>query len=140
MTSLSFPELNVWVAVQAPGHVKIVRRWWEQHSGEICFIHSTQLGYLRLCTTAAATDGNPLTMAGAWRAYARFFDDDRVRFHTELAGAETEFRRTTSDETVSPKVWADAWLLAIAQAAGGLVVTLDRALAGRGAHCLLGGS
>jgi len=77
-------------------------------------------------------------MAGAWRAYTRFFDDDRVRFYIESSGAEAEFRRTTSDETVSPKVWADAWLLAVAEAAGGKMVTLDRALAGRGAHCLLG--
>jgi len=130
----------MWVAVQAPGHIHhtIVRKWWEQHSGEICFIRLTQLGFLRLCTTAAATDGKPLTMAGAWRAYTRFFDDDRVRFYIESSGAEAEFRRTTSGETVSPKVWADAWLLAVAEAAGGKMVTLDRALAGRGAHCLLG--
>jgi predicted nucleic acid-binding protein len=36
-----------------------------------------------------------------------------------------------------PKLWADAWLLAFAAAAGGTVVTFDRALAARGAHCLL---
>ena len=32
---------------------------------------------------------------------------------------------------------ADAWLLAVAEAAGGVLVTFDRALAARGAHCLL---
>jgi predicted nucleic acid-binding protein len=34
-------------------------------------------------------------------------------------------------------VWADAWLLAVAEAAGGVLVTFDKALAARGAHCLL---
>jgi hypothetical protein len=33
--------------------------------------------------------------------------------------------------------WADAWLLAFAQAAQGTLVTFDRALAARGARCLL---
>ena len=37
----------------------------------------------------------------------------------------------------SPKLWAGAWLLALAQAARGTLVTFDRALAARGAHCLL---
>jgi predicted nucleic acid-binding protein len=34
-------------------------------------------------------------------------------------------------------LWADAWLLAFAAAAGGMVITFDRSLAARGAHCLL---
>ena len=33
---------------------------------------------------------------------------------------------------------ADAWLFAVAEAAGGVLVTFDKALAARGAHCLLG--
>jgi len=34
-------------------------------------------------------------------------------------------------------MWADAWLLSFAQAAEGTLVTFDRALAARGAHCVL---
>ncbi len=139
MTTLSFPDLNVWVAVEAPGHVHhaIARRWWEQQAGEVCFTRSTQLGFLRLTTTAAAMDGKPLTMAEAWLAYDRFLDDDRVIYVAESPGVEAKFRRATSGKTASPKVWADAWLLAVAEAAGGVLVTFDRALAARGAHCLL---
>ena len=84
-------------------------------------------------------DGKPLTMIEAWCAYDRFFEDARVQFFHEPLDVEARFRRRTSDSTVSPKVWADAWLLAVAEAAGGTLVTLDRALAGRGAQCLLGG-
>jgi predicted nucleic acid-binding protein len=98
----------------------------------------TQLGFLRLMTTAAAMDGKPLTIAEAWRVYDRLYDDDRVTFVAEPVEVEKRFREKAVGRTASPKVWADAWLLAMAQEAGGVLVTLDKALAGRGARCLLG--
>jgi toxin-antitoxin system PIN domain toxin len=141
MTSLSFPDLNVWLAVGTPDHLHhpIARRWWEGQTGGFCFTRWTQLGFLRLSTTAAAMDGKPLTMAEAWRAYDCFFEDDRVTYLAEPSGVEAKFRHATSGKIVSPKVWADAWLLAVAEAAGGVLVTFDKALAARGANCLLGG-
>ncbi len=84
-------------------------------------------------------DGKALTMAEAWQAYDLFFEDDRVIFLPEASSVESAFRRGTFSAVVSPKVWADAWLLAVAEAAGGVVVTFNRALSARGAHCLLGG-
>lgn len=50
---------------------------------------------------------------------------------------EKRFRGLAVGQTASPKVWADAWMLAVAEAAGGVLVTFDRALAARGALCLL---
>jgi len=47
------------------------------------------------------------------------------------------FRKHASARTASPKVWFDAWMLAVAEASEGTVVTFDRALAQRGALCLL---
>jgi toxin-antitoxin system PIN domain toxin len=139
MTSLSFPDLNVWLAFASVEHVHGVaaKRWWEQVSGKIAFTRSTQMGLLRLTTNASAMNGNPLTLAEAWQLYDRFFGDDRVMFLPEPSGVEAKFRQATSYKAVSPKVWADAWLLAVAEAAGGVLVTFDKALSGRGAHCLL---
>jgi hypothetical protein len=89
-------------------------------------------------TTAAAMDGKPLTIAEAWRVYDRFYADDRVTiFSEEPPEVEKSFREKAAGRTVSPKVWADAWLLAFAQAAEGVLVTFDKALEARGAHCLL---
>ena len=88
-------------------------------------------------TTAAAMDGKPLTIAAAWRVYDRFYDDDRVTFMPEPRDVEERFREKAKGPEASPKVWADAWLLAFAQAAGGALVTFDRALNSRGALCLL---
>jgi toxin-antitoxin system PIN domain toxin len=133
MNSLSFPDINVWLAIAAPEHVHaaIARRWWEQEAGVIAFSRLTQLGFLRLMTTAAVMDGKPLTITAAWRVYDRLYEDDRVTFVSEPPEVEA------SGRTASPKVWADAWLLALAQAAEGVLVTFDKALASQGAYCLL---
>jgi len=140
MNSLSFPDMNVWLALATVEHIHSApaRSWWESEDGTIAFCRLTQLGFLRLMTTAAAMDGKPLTIAEAWRVYDRLYDDDRVTFVAEPAEVEKRFREKAVGRTASPKVWADAWLLATAQEAGGILVTLDKALAGRGARCLLG--
>jgi uncharacterized protein len=139
MSSLSFPDVDVWLALAAPEHVHAAaaRRWWEQETGYIAFSRITQLGFLRLMTTAAAMDGKPLTMTDAWRVHDRLFEDDRLAFVPEPAEVETRFREYASGQSASPKLWADAWLLAFVEAAEGILVTFDRALAARGARCLL---
>jgi toxin-antitoxin system PIN domain toxin len=139
MSSLSFPDINVWLAVAAPEHVHaaVGRRWWEQETGVIAFSRFTLLGFLRLVTTAAVMDGKPLTIAEAWRVYERFYDDDRVTFMSEPPGVDKRFREKATGRGASTKIWADSWLLAVAHAADGVLVTFDKTLAPRGAHCLL---
>jgi toxin-antitoxin system PIN domain toxin len=131
--------MNVWLALATVEHIHSApaKSWWESEDGTIAFCRLTQLGFLRLMTTAAAMDGKPLTIAEAWRVYDRLYDDDRVTFVAEPVEGEKRFREKAVGRTASPKVWADAWLLATAQEAGGVLVTLDKALAGRGARCLL---
>lgn len=139
MTSLSFPDVNVWLALASPEHVHhgLARRWWEGETGHIGFSRISQLGFLRLMTTAAAMNGKPLTMTDAWRVHDRLFEDDRVAFVPEPVDIEARFREYASGEAASPKLLADAWLLAFAYTAGGTLVTFDQTLAARGAHCLL---
>ncbi|MBZ5724910.1 MAG: PIN domain-containing protein [Acidobacteriia bacterium] len=136
---MSFPDVNVWLALAAPEHVHaaLARRWWERETGRIAFSRISQVGFLRLMTTAAAMGGKPLTMTAAWRVHDRFYEDDRVEFVTEPAQVETHFRQHAAGRTASPKLWADAWLLAFARSAEGTLITFDRALAARGARCLL---
>jgi toxin-antitoxin system PIN domain toxin len=141
MSSLTFPDINVWLAIASPEHVHApaARRWWRAEKGRIAFSRLTQIGFLRVMTTPAAMDGKPLTMAEAWRVHDRLYDDERVELFPEPAEVEARFREFAAGRTASPKLWADAWLLAFAAAAGGTVVTFDRALAARGARCLLPG-
>lgn len=137
-SALNFPDINVWLALATREHIHspLASRWWEQEAGAIAFSRLTQLGFLRLTTTAAAMDGRPLTIAQAWRVYDRFFDDDRVLFVAEPPEIEQFFRERAAGREASPKIWTDAWLLAVAAAAGGVLVTFDKALGARGAHCL----
>jgi predicted nucleic acid-binding protein len=103
----------------------------------IAFTRLTALALLRLLTTSAVMNGKPLNMNEAWRAYDRLFEDDRVAFLPEPAAVDSEFRRCSAGGTASPKIWADAWLLAVVRASGGILVTFDRALAARDPQCLL---
>lgn len=139
MSSLSFPDLNVWLAFAAPEHVHhaAAANWWNAQEGKIAFCRFSQIGFLRLATTAAAMGNKPLTMAEAWRTYDRFFDDERVILMAEPPEIEGIFRKRAAGRNASPKIWADAWLLAMAEAAGGALVTFDGALSIRGAICLL---
>jgi toxin-antitoxin system PIN domain toxin len=139
MSSLSFPDINVWLAIamREHAHAKTAREWWRHESGTIAFSRFTQLGLLRQLTTAATMSGKPLTMEEAWQAYDWFFNDSRVSFIPDPHEADGLFRKSTNHRSASPKMWADAWLLAIAAAAHGRLVTFDKALASRGAFCLL---
>jgi uncharacterized protein len=139
MTSLSFPDLNVWLAlaVSTHSHFTQATEWWAQYNGSIAFSRQTEHGFLRLLTTAAAMGGKPLSNDEAWHLYDDIYEDSRVVFVPEPPGTERFFRNQSAYPLSAPKLWADAWLLAFAQATGGTVITFDRALAQRGAHCLL---
>jgi toxin-antitoxin system PIN domain toxin len=138
-TLLSFPDVNVWMALVLEHHVHRPRAkaWWQTNEGPIAFTRLTQIGLLRLLTTSAAMDGQPLGMDEAWRVHDGLFTDDRLALVPEPADIETPFREYASGRVASPKLWADAWLLAVAHSSGGTLVTFDRALTARGAHCLL---
>jgi toxin-antitoxin system PIN domain toxin len=140
MPSLSFPDINVWLALLLADHVHRAqaKQWWDSDESEvIAFVRFTQLGVLRLLTTPAAMNGKPLTMRVAWAAYDRLFADDRVAFLDEPREIERHYRQHTRQNRASPKLWADAWLLACAEEAGGTLITFDQALAARSSRCLL---
>lgn len=140
MTSLRFPDVNVWLALLLADHVHrdATKRWWDSDQADIIgFCRFTQISILRLLTTSAAMNGKPLTMQEAWKAYDHFFQDDRVALVPEPEGFEAEFRKYSSSAVSSPKAWADAYIIAFAVRMGGTVVTFDWALKTRNADCVL---
>lgn len=118
-------------------HHFTARAWWTATDSAIAFTRFTQMSVLRLLTTAAVMDGKPLNMDQAWQSFDILFVDHRVVLMTEPPGLEERFRAIAAGRAASPRLWADAWLLAFAEAAGGTVVTFDRGLADKGARCLL---
>lgn len=137
--SLALPDVNVWLALASEehSHWAAAMDWWEGQDESIVFCRFTQMGLLRLLTTAAAMDGKPLTMKRAWKVYDGFFSDARVEFQAEPPAMEGVFRKHSSAAQASPKLWADAYLLAFAAEAGAMLITFDEALARKGGHLAL---
>jgi hypothetical protein len=77
------------------------------------------------------------SMSEAWDLLDRLGTDRRVSFLSEPEGIDPEFRSRSRLSTASPKVWADAYLLAFTAVAGLRFVTFDRAVRGKGAEVLV---
>ena len=130
--SLVFPDVNVWIVLTIEHvHQKAALDWWRREQGAIGFCRFTQIGLLRLLTTSAVMDGQPLTTMQAWNAYDVLAGDERTEFVSEPPAVERVFRGLSSSAHASPKLWADAYLIAFAKECGGSLVTFDRTLARR---------
>ena len=92
---------------------------------------------LRLLTTEGVMGGDTETMAGAWKLLERIQTDQRIEFLPEPEGLDREFRLRSRLPSRSPKVWADAYLMAFAAAAGLKLITFDRALKTKGVDVLV---
>jgi len=77
------------------------------------------------------------SMAGAWEIWSNCGQDDQIAFLPEPEGVESRLRIHSRLRSASPKVWADAYLLAFASAAGLKLVTFDRALQSRPVEVLV---
>ena len=140
MNTLNFLNANVWLALLWCRHVhsKKARLWFEQAGEEqFFFCRFTQLTVLRLLTTEKIMGTDAKTMSEAWGLWDQIWADSRIAFLAEPQGLEREFRTRSRLPSRSPKVWADAYLLAFASVAGLKLVTFDRGLKSGGAEVLL---
>jgi uncharacterized protein len=137
MTKRSFPDINVWFALAVADHPhhRAAVTWWGEESSIAGFSRLTQLGLLRLLTTASAMGGLPLTNQEAWDVYDGFLADSRVRVFPELPALDDLFRSYSSLRQASPKLWVDAYLAAHAAATGAILVTFDNAFTAYGIQC-----
>jgi uncharacterized protein len=129
MNTLNFLDANVWLALLWGRHVhsEKARLWFEQASEEkFFFCRFTQLTVLRLLTTEQIMGKDTKTMS-----------DSHVALLPEPVEIEKQFRAYSRMSSRSPKVWADAYLLAFASVAGLKLVTFDRALKSHGTGVLV---
>jgi uncharacterized protein len=134
MTSLAFPDINVWLALASSIHIhhKQAKRWYESlDDEELVFCRFTQLGLLRLLTTAAVMGPDVLTQQQAWQTYDAFLKDGGARFLYEPRSLEDSFRRLSRHSSAPPKDWADSYLAAFALETGARLITFDKALAAK---------
>jgi hypothetical protein len=132
MKSSHFPDVNVWLALTHNRHVHhaIAASWFDSLGDEsVFFCRFTQLGLLRLLTNRQVMGAEVMGQRSAWRAYRRWFEDERVEFHREPESPDFErlFEELSTRPHPSTKLWADAYLAAFAKTAGLTVATFDRA-------------
>jgi hypothetical protein len=138
MSSLSFLDINVWLALVWERHSQAdeARNWFnESQDDQFFFCRFTQLGLLRLLTTKAVMGAEVRSMAGAWEIYDECFADPRVAFLPEPTGVDSALRALAKGRQPSPKVWGDAYLAAFAFKAGLKLVTFDRAFVATAPDC-----
>ena|SRR5579859_2424941 len=141
MTSLIFPDLNVWIALslRAHEHNKAAWAWYRslRAEEELVFCRLSQLGFLRLLTTESVAKQETLTQVQAWEVYDGWIRNGGAVLVDEPFGIETELRFYTDRKTPSPKEWADSYLVAFAAAASLPLVTFDKGLSQRYARSIL---
>lgn len=141
MTSLIFPDLNVWVALSlgAHEHSKMAWDWYRslRSEEELAFCRLSQLGLLRLLTTASVAKHETLTQLQAWAIYDGWLQRGGAVYLEEPRGMETELRFYAARKTPSPREWADSYLIAFAASASMPLVTFDRGLSQRYARSIL---
>lgn len=135
MNTLNFLDANVWLALLWSRHIhsERARKWFEMAVDEqFFFCRFTQLTVLRLLTTEKIMGRDARNMPDAWELWDQIWADSRVAYLPEPEGLEKEFRLRSRLPSRSPKVWADAYLLAFTSVTGVKLVTFDRALRSRG--------
>ncbi len=142
MNTLNFLDANVWLALvwSRHAHSERAQSWFEQASNneeQFLFCRFTQMTVLRLLTTQQIMGTDTKTMSQAWRVWDEIWADTRTAFLPEPDDVEKEFRSRSRISTCSPKVWADAYLLAFAVVAGLKFVTFDQSLRSRGSDMLV---
>ena len=140
MNTLNFLDANVWLALIWNRHLhsERARSWFEQAGEEQFFFgRFTQMTVLRLLTTDQVMGKETKTMSEAWSLWDRVWADTRIAFLPEPDDLEKEFRSRSRLSSRSPKVWADAYLLAFAAVAGLRFVTFDHALQASGVDVLV---
>lgn len=135
MNTSLFPDVNVWLALAHPihpHHASAVS--WSGEVGvsrPILFCRFTQLGLLRLLTTRKVMGPEAMTQAASWKVFDTFLSNPTIRLVEEPADLDLFFRHRTTRDEISPKLWADGYLAAFAEAGGYSFVSFDKALAKR---------
>ena len=129
MTSLIFPDLNVWLALSVKIHLQHGSSWsWYRslNQEKLAFCRFTQMGFLRLSTTRGACGDATLAQRAAWAAYDIWATQEDIVYLEEPHGLEAEFRYYADRTAPAPREWGDSYLIAFAKAAGVSLVRLIR--------------
>jgi toxin-antitoxin system PIN domain toxin len=125
---IDLPDVNVWVALTAKGHIHHDRahEYWQQQAHErIAFCPATAMGMLRTLTNRHSLEGEPLTVKEAWDVYREWRRNPIVGYKREPKTCNVQIDRLVTAGQIRPRTWSDAYLAAFAQSAGMRLITFD---------------
>jgi toxin-antitoxin system PIN domain toxin len=120
-------DVNVWLALADARHVHHSRalHYWENEAASLTvFCRVTMLGFLRLITQSRMANP-PLTSARAWEVYRAYLQASGVGFLQEPVGLDEKLAAFSTQPTFRHRHWTDAYLAALAIAAGCRLVSFD---------------
>jgi toxin-antitoxin system PIN domain toxin len=127
-------DVNVLLALVNNRHAfhGLAVRWADSvPAAGVVLCRIAQMGLLRLLNNPAVMGEDVLEAADCWLLWHRLLQDQRFRFTAEEpAGLDAAFERFTEGRAFSPRVWADAYLAAYADAAQLTLVTFDKGFRG----------
>jgi len=125
---VSLPDVNIWIALAAEGHVHHVpaRDWFTaQPDASVAFCRITQMGLLRLLTNSKVMGRAPRTVLQAWETFEQLRADRRLVYATEPDRIDSAWRQLMTQAGIGPSSWTDAYLAAFAEARSYSLATFD---------------
>ena len=120
-------DVNVWLALAVESHPphKTALESWLHTLRRPTFCRVTQLGFLRLLCNRQVMGTLTFEPSDAWVEYEELLSQDIVHFIEEPPEIEVNLRGFTKGAKAARDFWTDAYLAALAQAAGMRIVTFD---------------
>lgn len=122
-------DVNMVFAIVVERHVhhSTAWQWWEtQVNGSVGLCLPVRLGLLRLLTNAKAMENAPVSTGEALAAWDAMEADERTfAIANPTSASEACFRNNVADRMPSPNLWTDAFLAALAEAAGCRLTSFD---------------
>jgi toxin-antitoxin system PIN domain toxin len=123
-------DANVLFPLLVGGHAahETARQWWEEQSEStvgLCLL--TRLAVLRLLSNRVAMNGAAITPNHALDAWSELANDPRsVYIDAQPSSHEACFVSLVTHRPLTPSLWSDAWLAALAQSLHCELTTFDR--------------
>lgn len=128
MTLVDLPDVNVWIALSAPGHVMrpLAEAYWHKEAApRVAFSAVTMLGLVRVITNAPLFGGHAVAPSDAWGVLQGWLAMEQVTYVHEPEGCRAAVDRIVAEGLVTARTWTDAYLAAFAEAAGARLVSMD---------------
>ncbi len=123
-------DVNVWLALaydQHPKHQNALNYWYEQLADAnttLWFCRTTMLGLVRLLCQPQVMGSDVLRLDTAWQVYEAFSAEPQVKLIIEPSDVDAKLANLVNS-TLPSKHLTDAYLFALAQAAGLRLVSFD---------------